>query len=135
MCYLNDILIYVKHSYHPKDNTKGCTLEAVNFTASLKDFNKMGAAVLGVSPDSIKSHQKFAEKHDLKIQLLSDEEHSVLEKYGVWQEKKMYGKEYKGVVRSTFIINPEGKIAEVWEKVRVPDHVEKVKQRLKELQQ
>jgi peroxiredoxin Q/BCP len=120
--------------FYPKDNTKGCTLEAIDFTNSLKDFENMNAIVLGVSPDSIKSHQKFTDKHELKVQLLSDEKQEVLEQYGVWQEKQMYGKTYMGVVRSTVLIDPEGKIAEIWEKVRVKDHVENVKKRLNELQ-
>jgi len=120
--------------FYPKDNTKGCTLEAIDFTQSLDDFEKMNAIVLGISPDSIKSHQKFTDKHELKVQLLSDENQKVLEKYGVWQEKSMYGKKYFGVVRSTILVNPEGKIAEIWEKVQVKDHVENVKQKLKELQ-
>ncbi|NHJ86891.1 MAG: thioredoxin-dependent thiol peroxidase [Asgard group archaeon] len=120
--------------FYPKDNTSGCTLEAIDFTKSLNDFKKMNATVLGVSPDSIISHQKFVEKNDLKVQLLSDESQKVLEKYGVWQEKQMYGKSYMGVVRSTVLINPEGKIAEIWSKVKVNGHVESVLEKLKELQ-
>lgn len=120
--------------FYPKDNTSGCTLEAVDFTKNISDFEKLNAVVLGVSPDSIKSHQKFIEKNELKVQLLSDETQKVLEKYGVWQEKSMYGKSYMGVVRSTVLIDPQGKIAEIWEKVKVTDHVESVKQKLKELQ-
>ncbi|NHJ48090.1 MAG: thioredoxin-dependent thiol peroxidase [Asgard group archaeon] len=120
--------------FYPKDNTSGCTLEAIDFTKSLDDFEKMNAVVFGVSPDSIKSHQKFTDKHELKVKLLSDENKDVLEKYGVWQEKSMYGKTHMGVVRSTVLIDPKGNIAEVWEKVRVKDHVESVKLKLKELQ-
>ncbi|HUU79754.1 MAG TPA: thioredoxin-dependent thiol peroxidase [candidate division Zixibacteria bacterium] len=120
--------------FYPKDNTKGCTIEAIDFTAKLDDFSKLNTLVLGISPDSIKSHQNFADKHELEVELLSDENHTILEKYGVWQEKSMYGKSYFGVVRSTILINPEGKIAEIWEKVRVADHVENVKNRLIELQ-
>lgn len=119
--------------FYVRDNTKGCTLEAIDFTENLKDFEKLNAVVLGVSPDSVKSHLKFAEKHDLKIPLLSDPEHEVSEKYGVWQLKKMYGREYFGVVRSTFLINPEGYIKYAWKKVRVKGHVEEVKQKLSEL--
>jgi peroxiredoxin Q/BCP len=118
--------------FYPKDNTSGCTLEAIDFTKSLNDFEKMNATVLGISPDSIKSHQKFTEKHELKVKLLSDENKDILDKYGVWQEKSMYGKTYMGVVRSTILIDPDGKIAEIWEKVRVKNHVENVKQKLKE---
>jgi peroxiredoxin Q/BCP len=119
--------------FYPKDNSKTCTLEAVSFTDNLKSLEDLGAAVVGVSPDSVKSHQNFAKKHNLKFTLLSDPEHGVLEKYGVWQLKKMYGREYMGVVRSTFIINPEGYIENEWTKVRVKGHVEAVKQKLSEL--
>ncbi len=119
--------------FYPKDNSKGCTLEAVSFMDNFKSFEDLGAVVVGVSPDSVKSHQNFAKKHDLKFTLLSDPEHEVLEKYGVWQLKKMYGKEYMGVVRSTLIINPEGIIEKEWTKVRVKGHVEEVKQKLSEL--
>jgi peroxiredoxin Q/BCP len=119
--------------FYPKDNSKSCTLEAVSFTDNLKTFEEMGTVVVGVSPDSVKSHQKFAAKHDLTFTLLSDPEHEVLEKYGVWTLKKMYGREYMGVERTTVIINPKGYIENVWRKVRVKDHVEKVKQKLSEL--
>jgi len=119
--------------FYPRDNTKGCTLEATDFTANLKDFEQLGAAILGVSPDSIRSHRNFCEKHDLGITLLSDPEHEVLERYGVWQLKRSYGREYHGVVRSTFIIDPEGSIRHIWRRVRVKGHVEEVKQKLSEL--
>jgi len=120
--------------FYPKDNTKGCTLEAMNFSKTLMDFQKMNAVVLGVSPDSPKSHTKFADRHGLEVTLLSDPNHAILEKYGVWQLKKMYGKEYHGVVRSTFLIDPEGYIAYSWRKVRVSNHVNTVRETLKELQ-
>lgn len=120
--------------FYPKDGTKGCTLEAIDFSTHLDAFNKMNTVVLGMSPDSVKSHQKFTDKNELKVQLLSDEEHEILEKYGVWQEKSMYGRTYFGVVRSTLLIDPDGKIAEIWEKVRVKDHVMNVKEKLEELQ-
>lgn len=120
--------------FYPKDNSKGCTLEAINFTESLKDFEELDAVVIGVSPDSVKRHQNFVKKHDLKVLLLSDEEHEVLEKYGAWQVKKMYGREFYGVVRSTFIINPDGYIEHAWRKVRVKGHVEEVKQKLSQLE-
>ncbi len=119
--------------FYPKDNTSGCTREAKDFTEHLHDFEKLGAVVLGVSPDSVESHKKFREKHSLKVTLLSDPEHKVLEAYGAWGLKKRYGKEYYGVIRSTFIIDPEGKIAYRWYNVRVNGHVEKVKEKLKEL--
>lgn len=113
--------------FYPKDDTSGCTMEANDFSGAIKDFEKLHAVILGVSPDSTNSHQKFCSKYDLKITLLSDPEHIVLEKYGVWQIKKMYGKEYYGVVRSTFVNNPDGKIEHVWRKVKVEGHVEEVK--------
>ncbi|TRO47321.1 thioredoxin-dependent thiol peroxidase [Candidatus Bathyarchaeota archaeon] len=119
--------------FYPKDNTKGCTLEALDFTMSREAFEEMGATVLGVSPDSVKSHRGFCDKHGLSITLLSDPEHGVLEAYGVWQLKKMYGREYPGVVRSTFLVDPEGRIAHAWRKVRVNGHVEAVKAKLAEL--
>jgi peroxiredoxin Q/BCP len=120
--------------FYPRDNTKGCTLEAVDFTNNLQDFKDINTVVLGVSPDSVKSHTTFAETHGLTVTLLSDPDHTVLEKYGVWQLKKMYGKEYYGVVRSTFIIDPEGIIIHIWPKVRVKDHVKTVKETLQQLQ-
>lgn len=119
--------------FYPKDNSKSCTLEAVAFTESLEEFQKLDAVVLGMSPDSVKSHQNFVKKHNLKITLLSDPDHEVLEKFNVWQLKKMYGKEYHGVVRSTLIIDPEGYVVSRWEKVRVKGHVEEVKKKLVEL--
>ena len=120
--------------FYPKDNTKTCTMEAIDFTLNKQEFEKMGAKIMGVSPDSVKSHQNFCDKHDLTITLLSDPDHDVLEKYNVWKQKKMYGREYMGVERSTFLLNPDGKIAAVWRKVRVKGHVDSVKQRLAELQ-
>lgn len=120
--------------FYPKDNTKGCTMEALEFTAAEDDFKSKNAIILGVSPDSLKSHMKFREKHDLSINLLSDSEKIVLESYGVWKKKKMYGREYMGVERSTYIINPEGKIAHIWPKVKVSGHVDEVLKKLQELQ-
>ena len=119
--------------FYPRDNSKGCTMEAAAFTANLENFEQLGAVILGVSPDSVRSHRNFVDKHILKITLLSDPEHKVLEKYGVWQLKKMFGRESHGVVRSTFIIDPEGDIRHAWRKVRVKGHVEEVKQKLSEL--
>jgi len=121
--------------FYPKDNTPGCTTEAKDFTESLSDFESLDAVVLGVSPDSVESHKKFVEKHNLKITLLSDTSHEVLETYGVWGVKKRFGKEYYGVIRSTFIIDPNGKIAYRWYNVRVKGHVDKVKNKLKELKE
>ncbi len=119
--------------FYPKDNTPGCTIEAIDFTKYLKEFQKLGAVVLGVSPDSTESHCKFIEIQGLKIILLSDPEHKVLEKYGVWKLKSMYGKQYWGVYRSTFLINPEGKIAHVWYGVKPIGHAEEVLKKVKEL--
>ncbi len=113
--------------FYPKDNTSGCTKEAVDFTANIKDFRKMNATVVGISPDSVTSHMNFINKHDLKVLLLSDPEHKVLEKYGVWQKKSMYGREYYGVVRTTLLIDPKGKIMQKWEKVKVVGHAGAVK--------
>ncbi|MEL6927259.1 MAG: thioredoxin-dependent thiol peroxidase [Cyanobacteria bacterium J06600_6] len=117
--------------FYPKDNTPGCTTEAKDFTAYVKEFDELGADILGVSPDSEKLHCKFIDKHELSIKLLSDPEHKVIEAYGAWRLKKFMGKEYMGVVRSTFLISPQGKIAGVWDKVRVKAHVEKVLAELK----
>ena len=119
--------------FYPKDNTPGCTTEAQEFTTYQAEFSELGAKIVGVSPDSEKSHGKFIDKHDLTIQLLSDPEHQVIEAYGTWRLKKFMGKEYMGVVRSTFLITPEGKIAQTWDKVRVKGHVEKVLQELQKL--
>ncbi|ADD08686.1 thioredoxin-dependent thiol peroxidase [Candidatus Aciduliprofundum boonei] len=117
--------------FYPKDNTSGCTKEAKGFTEMQDEFEKLGAVIIGVSKDSPKSHAKFIEKHNLKILLLSDEEHKVLERYGAWGKKKNYGREYYGTIRTTFLIDPEGKIVKVWRNVRVNGHVEKVLEELK----
>jgi peroxiredoxin Q/BCP len=119
--------------FYPKDNTSGCTMEAVYFTRAKAQFEKLNSVILAVSPDSMESHCRFADKHGLKITLLSDPEHKVLESYGVWQKKKMYGKEFRGVVRSTFLIDPKGKIRYLWPKVKVARHIEEVKNKLAEL--
>ena len=119
--------------FYPKDNTKGCTLEAIDFTANKDRIEGMGATVLGVSPDSVESHRGFCDSHGLTVTLLSDPEHRVLEAYGVWQLKMMYGREFLGVVRSTFLVDPEGRIAHAWRRVRVADHVEAVIEKLAEL--
>ena len=119
--------------FYPKDNTPGCTTEAKDFTTYKSEFEELGAKIVGISPDSEKSHGKFIDKHHLGIPLLSDPEHKIIEAYGAWRLKKFMGKEYMGVVRSTFLITPDGKIAQVWDKVRVKAHVEKVLQELKKL--
>ncbi len=122
---------WVVFYFYPKDNTPGCTTEAIDFTAAKASFEAEGAVVLGTSPDSQKSHCRFTDKHELKITLLSDPDHLALENYGAWQKKASYGREYMGVVRSTFLISPEGKLAHVWPKVK--GHVDEVLAKLKEL--
>ncbi|MBE0498555.1 MAG: thioredoxin-dependent thiol peroxidase [Campylobacterales bacterium] len=120
--------------FYPKDNTPGCTTEACEFTAAEPLFEKLNAVILGVSADSPKKHRNFIEKQSLEITLLSDESTQMMQSYGVWQLKKNYGKEYMGIVRTTFILDPQGKIAALWNNVRVKEHVEKVRERLAELQ-
>jgi peroxiredoxin Q/BCP len=117
-----NVLLY----FYPKDNTSGCTKQACDFRDAAPDFSKLDAAILGVSPDSSASHEKFAAKFDLSFPLLSDPDHKVAEAYGVWAEKSMYGRKYFGIERSTFLIGPDGRIAAVWRKVKVPGHVEEV---------
>lgn len=120
--------------FYPKDNTKGCTAEAIDFTSKLSEFRELGAEVVGISPDPPHSHRKFRERHGLDVTLLSDQEKETLKAYGVWKLKRMYGREYYGVERSTFLIDPEGNIRKVWRRVRVRGHVEEVLKALKELQ-
>jgi peroxiredoxin Q/BCP len=105
----------------------------LDFTHHESEFEKLNAVVLGISKDSCESHKKFQEKHDLTVALLSDPEHKVIENYGAWKPKKLYGKEFLGTERSTFIIDPEGKIEHKWNKVKVPGHIESVLEKLKEL--
>ncbi|SFV61168.1 Thiol peroxidase, Bcp-type [hydrothermal vent metagenome] len=119
--------------FYPKDNTTGCSTEACDFTDALPDFSSLDAIILGVSPDSPKKHRNFIEKKELKLTLLSDEDKSLCKSFGVWQQKKNFGKEYMGVVRSTYLITPDGKLAFKWEKVRVKGHVDAVKEKLREL--
>ncbi|HUO06805.1 MAG TPA: thioredoxin-dependent thiol peroxidase [Phycisphaerae bacterium] len=117
--------------FYPKDNTSGCTAEACNFRDSFSDFKKAGAVILGISPDALKSHDKFKAKFDLPFPLLADPDHAVAEKYGVWKEKSMYGKKYMGIERSTFVIDSAGKIAKIFAKVKVPKHHEEVLEAIK----
>lgn len=119
--------------FYPKDSTPGCTTEACEFSEAMPEFGNMDAIILGVSADSTKRHRNFIEKQDLSITLLSDESTEMIQAYGVWQLKKNYGKEYMGIVRSTFIIDPKGTIAAAWDKVKVKGHVEAVKEKLIEL--
>ena len=119
--------------FYPKADTPGCTTQACDFTANFDEFRENNTTILGISNDPEAKIGKFIDKHDLKIILLSDPDHKVIEQYGAWVMKKMYGKEYMGTQRSTFLINPQGKIEEVWGKVKVKGHVEEVKNLLLEL--
>ena len=110
--------------FYPKDDTSGCTAEAIAFNGLADDFAAAGALVVGVSPDSPQSHDKFKAKHSLGLALASDESTTMLEAYGVWKEKSMYGRKYMGVERTTFLIDADGRIARVWRKVKVPGHAE-----------
>jgi len=112
--------------FYPKDDTSGCTKEAIEFTAAEKDFAKAGAAILGVSRDDVAAHVKFKKKHELSITLGADTTGEVTESYGVWVEKSMYGRKYMGIERATFLIDAKGKIAQVWRKVKIPGHVAEV---------
>ena len=117
--------------FYPKDNTPGCTVEACGFRDKFKEIKKQGAVLLGVSPDGDKAHQKFVTKFSLPFTLLSDEDQKVCKAYGVWVKKSMYGREYMGVARTTFIIDKDGKIAHVFEKVKPDGHNEEVLEALK----
>lgn len=114
----SDVILY----FYPKDNTSGCTKEACSFRDNLQPITAKDAVVLGVSPDSVKSHQNFINKQNLNFTLLSDPEHQVAEKYGVWAEKSMYGRKYMGILRTTFVIGKDGVIKHVFEKVKPADH-------------
>lgn len=119
--------------FYPKDNTPGCTTEAIGFTGILPELQKLDTVVIGISPDSPESHAKFIKKKSLKVILLSDVDKKVIKEYGKWAKKKFRGKEYMGVVRSTFLINPNGKIVHIWPKVSVKGHPEDVQNVLTEL--
>jgi len=119
--------------FYPKDDTPGCTKEACNFRDEFPKFGKMKAEIIGISTDSVDSHKKFADKYKLPFNLLADEKKEVVEKYGVWKEKNMYGKKYMGIERTTFIINTEGKISKIFPKVKVEEHNKEVMEALKEL--
>jgi thioredoxin-dependent peroxiredoxin len=112
--------------FYPKDDTSRCTKEAIDFNGLRHEFKKAGAAILGVSPDTMASHAKFKAKHKLELALASDESKAMLEAYGVWVEKSMYGRKYMGVERTTFVIGKDGQIAAVWNNVKVPGHAEAV---------
>lgn len=119
--------------FYPKDDTSGCTKEAIEFTALSHKFSNHNAIIVGMSPDSAKKHDKFVAKHDLDVTLVSDEGKDTLQAYGVWVEKSMYGRKYMGVERSTFIIGRDGNVARVWRKVKVPGHAEEVLSAVQEL--
>ena len=125
----NPLVLY----FYPKDDTSGCTKQATDFSTSIVKFKKLGTAVLGVSKDSLLSHEKFKIKHKLKVSLGSDPEGKLIESYGAWVEKSMYGRKYMGIERSTFLIDGKGKIARIWRKVKVSGHVEEVLATLKAL--
>lgn len=112
--------------FYPKDDTSGCTKEAIDFSGAAAQFKKLGVAVVGVSKDSVASHDKFKKKHALSIALGSDPEGEMIESYGSWVEKSMYGRKYMGIDRSTFLIDGKGRVVKIWRKVRVPGHVEEV---------
>ncbi len=119
--------------FYPKDDTTGCTKQAIEFTAAANDFARAGATVIGVSKDSVKSHDRFKSKHQLGIVLGSDPEGDMVERYGAWVEKSMYGRTYMGIDRSTFLIDGSGVIRNVWRRVRVPGHVAEVLKAVREL--
>ncbi|MDQ0320451.1 peroxiredoxin Q/BCP [Pararhizobium capsulatum DSM 1112] len=112
--------------FYPKDDTSSCTTEAINFSSKAEEFAAAGVSLLGISPDPVKKHDKFIKKYDLKTPLVSDETKAVCEAYGVWVEKTLYGRRYMGVERTTLLIDPEGVVRRVWEKVKVTGHVEDV---------
>jgi len=124
---------YLVIYFYPKDNTPGCTLESKDFTELLPEFQKLDAEVIGISPDSPKSHCKFIEKQDLKLTLLGDESKTTLEKYGVWKEKSMYGRTYMGVIRTTLLIDKEQNIIKQWDEVKVKNHAQEVLEKLKKI--
>ena len=118
----SDVVLY----FYPKDNTSGCTKEACSFRDNIREIETKGVVVLGISPDSVKSHQNFIQKHDLNFTLLSDPDHKVAQDYGVWVEKSMYGRKYWGILRTTFIIGRDGIIKHVFERVKPAGHAEEV---------
>lgn len=120
--------------FYPKDDTTGCTIQACEFSENIDGFSSLNATIIGVSPDDMTKHQKFIGKYDIAYSLLCDEEHIALKTYEAWGLKQMYGKEYEGVIRSTFIINPDGKIAKLWSNVKSKGHALIVKEELQKLQ-
>jgi peroxiredoxin Q/BCP len=125
----NPVILY----FYPKDDTSGCTQEAIEFSGLKPQFEQLGAKVIGMSPDPVNKHDKFKTKHDLKVDLVADEDKAIIESYGLWVEKSMYGRKYMGVERTTFLIDSDGKIAKIWNKVKVPGHAAEVLQATKAL--
>jgi thioredoxin-dependent peroxiredoxin len=119
--------------FYPKDDTSGCTAEAKDFSCLIDEFAKLGTDIIGISPDSQASHQKFKSKHELSVRLVADEEKSAANAYGVWVEKSMYGRKYMGVERATFLIDKSGKVVRSWHKVKVPGHADEVLDAVKSL--
>jgi peroxiredoxin Q/BCP len=119
--------------FYPKDDTSGCTKEAIAFTENARKFAALGITVIGVSKDSVQSHEKFRKKYGLQIHLASDPEKETAEEYGVWVQKKLYGRSYMGMDRATFLVDGKGVIREIWRKVKVPGHAEAVLERAKGL--
>ena len=123
----NMVVLY----FYPKDDTPGCTKEAIAFTSLKKEFDAYGAKIIGISKDTPIKHDKFKAKHDLDVILASDEDGAVIDSYGAWVEKNMYGRKYMGIERATFLLSPDGKILNIWRKVRVKDHAEAVLEAVK----
>ena len=130
----NSIGNYVILYFYPKDDTPGCTIETNDFNKLLTKFKKLNCEVYGISKDNIKSHNKFKEKYKIKFDLLADDELKIIKSYKVWAKKKFMGREYMGVVRSTFLINPKGKIMKIWDNVKVKNHANEVLEALKNIQ-
>lgn len=119
--------------FYPKDNTPGCTKEAIGFSALKDQFAALDTIILGASKDSVKKHQNFIKKHDLTVKLIVDEDDTLCDEYGVWVQKKLYGREYMGIERATFLIGKDGLIKQIWRKVKVNGHVEAVLETVKQL--
>ena len=125
---------YVVLYFYPKDDTPGCTIETNDFNKLLTKFKKLNCDVLGISKDDLKSHNKFKEKYKIKFDLLADDEIKIVKSYKVWAKKKFMGREFMGVIRSTFLIDPKGKIVKIWDNVKVKDHAKEVLETLKDIQ-
>jgi len=125
---------YVVLYFYPKDDTPGCTIETNDFNKLLTKFKKLNCDVLGISKDDLKSHNKFKEKYKIKFDLLADDEIKVIKSYKIWAKKKFMGREFMGVIRSTFLIDPKGRIIKIWDNVKVKDHAKEVLETLKDIQ-